>query len=213
MVSSGTEATMSAIRLARGFTGPRAHREVRGLLPRPLRRAAREGGLRRADARRAGLGGRAGRGRGGRRRRSPYNDADALERCFAQVGRRDRLRHRRAGRRQHGLRAARARVPRRCSASSARAMARSSIFDEVMTGFRVARGGAQALYGVRPDLTTLGKIIGGGMPVGAFGGRREIMEMHRAARAGLPGGHAVRQSGRDGGGARDARGDFRPGFP
>jgi glutamate-1-semialdehyde 2,1-aminomutase len=50
------------------------------------------------------------------------------------------------------------------------------IFDEVMTGFRVALGGAQALYGVRPDLTTLGKIIGGGMPVGAFGGRRDVME-------------------------------------
>ncbi len=50
------------------------------------------------------------------------------------------------------------------------------IFDEVMTGFRVALGGAQARYGVTPDLTTLGKIIGGGLPVGAFGGRREIME-------------------------------------
>lgn len=50
------------------------------------------------------------------------------------------------------------------------------IFDEVMTGFRVALGGAQQLYGVRPDLSTLGKIIGGGMPVGAFGGRRDIME-------------------------------------
>ena len=50
------------------------------------------------------------------------------------------------------------------------------LFDEVMTGFRVALGGAQALYGIRPDLTTLGKIVGGGMPVGAFGGRREIME-------------------------------------
>jgi len=50
------------------------------------------------------------------------------------------------------------------------------IFDEVMTGFRVARGGAQELYGITPDLTALGKIIGGGMPVGAFGGRREIME-------------------------------------
>jgi glutamate-1-semialdehyde 2,1-aminomutase len=49
------------------------------------------------------------------------------------------------------------------------------IFDEVMTGFRVARGGAQQLYGIRPDLTTLGKIVGGGMPVGAFGGRRDIM--------------------------------------
>jgi glutamate-1-semialdehyde 2,1-aminomutase len=51
------------------------------------------------------------------------------------------------------------------------------IFDEVMTGFRVARGGAQELYNIRPDLSTFGKIIGGGLPVGAFGGRREIMEM------------------------------------
>ena len=50
------------------------------------------------------------------------------------------------------------------------------IFDEVMTGFRVALGGAQALYRIRPDLTTLGKVIGGGMPVGAFGGRGDIME-------------------------------------
>jgi glutamate-1-semialdehyde 2,1-aminomutase len=50
------------------------------------------------------------------------------------------------------------------------------IFDEVMTGFRVALGGAQEYYGVKPDLTTLGKIIGGGLPVGAFGGRRDIME-------------------------------------
>jgi len=50
------------------------------------------------------------------------------------------------------------------------------IFDEVMTGFRTALGGAQSLYGIRPDLTTLGKVIGGGMPVGAFGGRRDIMQ-------------------------------------
>jgi glutamate-1-semialdehyde 2,1-aminomutase len=50
------------------------------------------------------------------------------------------------------------------------------IFDEVMTGFRVALGGAQSLYTIKPDLTCLGKVIGGGMPVGAFGGRREIME-------------------------------------
>ena len=49
------------------------------------------------------------------------------------------------------------------------------IFDEVITGFRLARGGAQALYGVKPDLTCLGKIIGGGLPVGAYGGRRELM--------------------------------------
>jgi glutamate-1-semialdehyde 2,1-aminomutase len=51
------------------------------------------------------------------------------------------------------------------------------VFDEVMTGFRVYPGGAQALYGVTPDLTTLGKVIGGGLPVGASGGRREIMEL------------------------------------
>ncbi|AFL87312.1 glutamate-1-semialdehyde-2,1-aminomutase [Terriglobus roseus DSM 18391] len=51
------------------------------------------------------------------------------------------------------------------------------IFDEVMTGFRVSLGGAQALYGIKPDLTTLGKIIGGGLPVGAFGGRAEIMNL------------------------------------
>lgn len=51
------------------------------------------------------------------------------------------------------------------------------IFDEVMTGFRVAPGGAQELYGVKSDLTTLGKIIGGGLPVGAYGGKKEIMEM------------------------------------
>src|SRR2546428_11490208 len=50
------------------------------------------------------------------------------------------------------------------------------IFDEVITGFRVARGGAQQLYGVTPDLTCLGKVLGGGLPIGAYGGRRELME-------------------------------------
>ena len=51
------------------------------------------------------------------------------------------------------------------------------IFDEVMTGFRVHKGGAQTLYGIKPDLTTLGKVIGGGLPVGAYGGKREIMQL------------------------------------
>jgi glutamate-1-semialdehyde 2,1-aminomutase len=51
------------------------------------------------------------------------------------------------------------------------------IFDEVMTGFRLAKGGAQEIYGITPDLTTFGKIIGGGLPVGAYGGRAEIMRM------------------------------------
>jgi len=51
------------------------------------------------------------------------------------------------------------------------------IFDEVMTGFRVSFGGAQAHYGIKPDMTCLGKVIGGGLPVGAYGGRKEIMSM------------------------------------
>ena len=51
------------------------------------------------------------------------------------------------------------------------------IFDEVMTGFRVASGGAQEILGIKPDLTTFGKIIGGGLPVGGFGGKKEIMQM------------------------------------
>src|SRR5207253_3250877 len=51
------------------------------------------------------------------------------------------------------------------------------IFDEVISGFRVAKGGAQELYGIQSDLTTLGKIIGGGLPVGAFGGRADIMDL------------------------------------
>jgi glutamate-1-semialdehyde 2,1-aminomutase len=62
------------------------------------------------------------------------------------------------------------------------------IFDEVMTGFRLARGGAQELYGVTPDLTTLGKIIGGGLPVGAYGGRRDIWSRSR------PPGPSIRQA-------------------
>ena len=69
------------------------------------------------------------------------------------------------------------------------------IFDEVMTGFRVARGGAQERYGIRPDLTTLGKVIGGGMPVGAYGGRRDLMQQISPAgpvyQAGTMSGHPV----------------------
>ena len=66
-------------------------------------------------------------------------------------------------------------------------------FDEVITGFRVAYGGAGSLYGVTPDLTTLGKIMGGGFPCAAFGGRRDADGTARARRARLPGGHAERE--------------------
>ncbi len=64
------------------------------------------------------------------------------------------------------------------------------ILDEVMTGFRVAYGGAQQLFGITPDMTTLGKIIGGGLPVGAYGGRAELHGPGRAGRRRLPGGNA-----------------------
>lgn len=66
------------------------------------------------------------------------------------------------------------------------------IIDEVMTGFRVALAGAQAYYDVVPDLTCLGKIIGGGMPVGAFGGRKEVMDALAPSWPGLSGGYALR---------------------
>ena len=71
------------------------------------------------------------------------------------------------------------------------------IFDEVITGFRVSYGGAQGLLGVTPDLTCLGKIIGGGLPVGAYGGRKDVMEMVAPLGSYVPGGHTVgKPSGR-----------------
>ena len=75
-----------------------------------------------------------------------------------------------------------------------------------MTGFRVHKGGAQTLYGIKPDLTTLGKVIGGGLPVGAYGGRREIMEKVAPVRTCLPGGDAIRQPAGDGGRHWDVEG-------
>jgi glutamate-1-semialdehyde 2,1-aminomutase len=173
-VSSGTEATMSAIRLARGFTGRDTivkfegcyHGHSDSLLIKAGSGALTLGvptspGVPKALAQHTVT--------------LNFNDAAQVQEVFRQIGGQiacvivepvagnmncvppvpgflDTLR-------------------RECDRSGA-----LLIFDEVMTGFRVALGGAQALYGVRPDLTTLGKIIGGGMPVGAFGGRRDIME-------------------------------------
>ena len=106
-----------------------------------------------------------------------YNDLASVDRAVRRQPRSDRRAHRRADRRQHGRRAAgrrlSARAPRRlCTAHGA-----LLIFDEVISGFRAAPGGAQALFGVTPDLTCLGKIIGGGLPVGAYGGRADLMEL------------------------------------
>ena len=72
------------------------------------------------------------------------------------------------------------------------------IFDEVMTGFRLSFGGAQQLYKIKPDLTTLGKIIGGGLPVGAYGGRAELMDMIAPLGPRISGRNALRQSSGDG---------------
>ncbi len=174
MTSSGTEAAMGAVRLARALTGREVvvkfagayHGHSDGLLAdagsgiATLAIPGQPGRHRRA-------GGRHGRralerSRGGRRARSPSID-----------GRRPA---RRADRRQHGRRPARPTASSSSSATATREAGALLVFDEVITGFRVARGGAQELYGVEPDLTVFGKVIGGGLPAAGFGGSAEAME-------------------------------------
>ena len=166
---------MSALRLARGFTGRRPDRQVRRLLPRPRRLAARQGGLRRAHLRQPELGRRARRHRGAHpgarlQRRFPGAERSSSERGSEIAG---VIVEPVAGNMNLVLPAPGflEALREECTRHGA-----VLILDEVMTGFRVAPGGAQARYGIRPDLTTLGKVIGGGLPVGAFGGRRDIME-------------------------------------
>ncbi|HVA47415.1 MAG TPA: glutamate-1-semialdehyde 2,1-aminomutase [Pirellulales bacterium] len=174
LVNSGTEATMSAIRLARGYTGREIivkfagnyHGHVDSLLV-----AAGSSAATLAVPNSPGVT----RGTTQDTLVLEYNDCQALRRAFA----------------EHGPRIAGVIVEPvvgnmgcvipaheflhalREEASQAGALL---IFDEVMTGFRVAYGGAQSLFNVLPDLTTLGKIVGGGLPVGAYGGRAEIMD-------------------------------------
>jgi glutamate-1-semialdehyde 2,1-aminomutase len=174
MVSSGTEATMSAIRLARGFTGRSRIVKFEGCYhghSDSLLVKAGSGALTLGIPTSPGV--------------PPelaaltitlaYNDIAQVQQTFAALG--------------HEIACIIVEpvagnmncvppVPGFLEALRAACDQHGSvlIFDEVMTGFRVALGGAQALYGIKPDLTTLGKIVGGGMPVGAFGGRREIME-------------------------------------
>jgi glutamate-1-semialdehyde 2,1-aminomutase len=174
MVSSGTEATMSAIRLARGFTGRDRfvkfegcyHGHADGLLVK-----AGSGALTLGVPDSAGVPAAIAAAT----ITLPYNDRAAVRRCFAEAG------HEIACVIVEPVAGNMGCVPpaagflemlrEECSRHGA-----LLVFDEVMTGFRVALGGAQALYGIAPDLTTLGKIVGGGMPVGAFGGRRDVME-------------------------------------
>lgn len=175
LVNSGTEATMSAVRLARGFTGRSKvvkfegcyHGHVDSLLVK-----AGSGALTLGSPDSAGIPAETA----AQTFVLPYNDIPALEALFA----------------AHGEEIACVIVepvagnmnlvppaPGFLQALRSETEKHGSllIFDEVMTGFRVALGGAQGLYGIKPDLTTLGKIIGGGLPVGAFGGRKDIMQM------------------------------------
>src|ERR1019366_1381420 len=160
--------------------GARVHRarpdgQVRGLLSRTRGFAAGEGRIRTGDA---GNRGHTGCAEGVRR----YHDRAALQfagsfgRGVPRAWGADRGGDCGTGSGQHGMRASPAGYLEGLREITARYGA-LLIFDEVMTGFRVAFGGAQARYGIRPDLTTLGKVIGGGLPVGAYGGRRDIMSM------------------------------------
>ena len=174
MVNSGTEATLSAIRLARGATGRSRIVKFEGCY-----HGHGDSFLVKAGSGMLTLGVPNSPGvpkaLADLTLTLPYNDFDAATRLFAEVGsdiagvivepivgnancilpREGYLQHLRALCTEHGA---------------------LLIFDEVMTGFRVALGGAQQRYGVVPDLSTFGKIIGGGMPVGAYGGRRELMQ-------------------------------------
>ena len=174
MVNSGTEATMSAIRLARGYTGRRKiikiigcnHGHVDSLLV-----AAGSGALTFGEPDSAGVPGEMTQ----LTLTVPYNDREAVKKAFE----------------LHGSDIA-AVILEPFPANAGLYFPQNDflhflreitlrhdtllIFDEVMTGFRVAPGGVQQLYGITPDLTCMGKVIGGGLPVGAFGGRSEIMD-------------------------------------
>jgi glutamate-1-semialdehyde 2,1-aminomutase len=172
MVSSGTEATMSAIRLARGVTGRTRIVKFEGCY-----HGHGDSLLVKAGSGVATLGLPDSPGVPAVLAENtitlPFNDGQALEEAFTRhadiaaviiepvVGNMGCV------------------PPRDGYLESVRTLTAKHgallIFDEVMTGFRVARGGAQERYGIKPDITTLGKIIGGGLPVGAYGGSREIM--------------------------------------
>mgnify|MGYP001813234807 FL=1 len=173
MVSSGTEATMSAIRLARGHTGRSKIIKFEGCYhghSDSLLIKAGSGALTLGVPSSPGVPAELA----AHTITLPFNDADAIRQAFNELG--DQIAcvivEPIAGNMNMvppapGFLEA---LQDACIASGA-----LLIFDEVMTGFRVAKGGAQSLFGIEPDLTTLGKVVGGGMPAAAFGGRAQIM--------------------------------------
>ena len=174
-VNSGTEATMSALRLARAYTGREKvikfdgcyHGHADGLLVK-----AGSGALTLGAPDSPGVPASMAQNTIS----APYNDLDSVERIFqANAGQIAAVILEPVAGNMGVL------PPLDDFLAGLREVTRSYgallVFDEVITGFRVAYGGAQGLYGVQPDLTCLGKIVGGGLPVGAYGGRREVMEM------------------------------------
>ena len=173
MVSSGTEACMSAIRLARGFTGRDGivkfdgcyHGHADSLLVK-----AGSGGATFGVPDSAGVPASLA----AHTHTVPYNDVDALNVLFETQG--DEI----AGVILEPVTGNMGVIrPSAAFMTAIQTLTKRHgallIFDEVMTGFRVARGGAQALYGIKPDLTCLGKVVGGGLPVGVYGGRADVM--------------------------------------
>jgi len=175
MVNSGTEATMSAIRLARGFTNRKLiikfegcyHGHSDGLLVK-----AGSGALTLGEPNSKGIPAEIS----ANTLCLTYNDIAEVQNAFAKLG------NQIAGVIVEPIAGNMNLIPAKLEfLQNLRSLCDQYqsvlIFDEVMSGFRVALGGATEIYGIKPDLITLGKIIGGGLPVGAFGGRREIMEL------------------------------------
>src|SRR5436305_10529512 len=174
MVNSGTEATMSCIRLARAFTGRDKiikfdgcyHGHVDGLLVKAGSGALTHG---RPDS--AGVP----QAFADLTISLPFNNADLVRKAFAENRREIAAVIVEPVPANAGLYLPSAdflsMLRKECTINDA-----LLIFDEVITGFRLSRGGAQEIYGIKPDLTALGKVIGGGLPVGAFGGRADIMD-------------------------------------
>ncbi|MFK7910328.1 MAG: glutamate-1-semialdehyde 2,1-aminomutase [Akkermansiaceae bacterium] len=174
MVNSGTEATMSAVRLARGFTGRNKvikfegcyHGHVDSLLV-----AAGSGALTHGEPDSAGVPSAFA----AETIILPYNDLDRVRSVFADMGNEIAAVIVESYPANAGLI-----FPKEGYLQGLRDVTAENgsvfIFDEVMTGFRVAKGGVQELEGIKPDLTAMGKVIGGGLPVGAFGGRADIMD-------------------------------------